>query len=429
LAVTSTTQGLRIAVTGLIAQHPSLGGVTWDYVQYAAGLQRLGHDGDYLEDSGEWPYTLDGGPSGNDWIAHDCTPNVTHLAHVMEPFGLTDRWAYRFPIKPLVRHVSCEAARNPAQCELLINVSGSLERPSEYRCVRRLPYIDSDPVFTQIKLVLPRGHVKSQISVSAHDVHFSFSERLSRAVPTTPYRRQPIRQPILMSEWSLSGYATHAYTTVTSWASYQPLHYCVQRDGQKDLEFRRFIGLAAQVPEATLDVALNSTEHLAWETDRDSFRQASRSPASPLRRVTAAELLTSAGWNVIDARAACSDLDRRSFIQRSRGEWSIAKNRYVKGRSELFSCRSACDLAAGRPVVVHDTGFSRVIPTGIGVLTFNTLEEVTAAVKEVESDYHRHAKAARDIAVTYFDSDRVLSNSVERAMANQRHTELQRVGA
>jgi hypothetical protein len=56
LAVTSTTQGLRIVVTGLIAQHPSLGRGTWDYVQYAAGLQRLGHDVYYLEDSGEWPY-------------------------------------------------------------------------------------------------------------------------------------------------------------------------------------------------------------------------------------------------------------------------------------------------------------------------------------------------------------------------------------
>ena len=59
-----STQRLRVIVTGLIAQHPSLGGVAWDYVQYAAGLRRLGHDVYYVEDSGEWPYTLDGGPSG-----------------------------------------------------------------------------------------------------------------------------------------------------------------------------------------------------------------------------------------------------------------------------------------------------------------------------------------------------------------------------
>ena len=65
---------------------------------------------------------------------------------------------------------------------------------------------------------------------------------------------------------------------------------------------------------------------------------------------------------------ACSDLDRyRSYIQRSRAEWSIAKNGYVQGRSGWFSCRSACYLAAGRPVVVQDTGFSQVIPAGVGV--------------------------------------------------------------
>src|SRR5574341_1357276 len=73
----------RIIVTGLIAQHPLLGGVAWDYLQYVLGLARLGHDVYYLEDSGEWPYTVDGGASGHDWIARDCTPNVRHLAAVM----------------------------------------------------------------------------------------------------------------------------------------------------------------------------------------------------------------------------------------------------------------------------------------------------------------------------------------------------------
>src|SRR6266404_1690843 len=90
---------LRIIVTGLIAQHPTLGGVTWDYLQYPLGLARLGHDVYYIEDSGEWPYNLDGGASGDDWVARDCTPNVEFLASVMSRFGLADRWAYRFPIE------------------------------------------------------------------------------------------------------------------------------------------------------------------------------------------------------------------------------------------------------------------------------------------------------------------------------------------
>ncbi len=77
------TSRLRIIVTGLVAQHPLLGGVTWDYLQYVLGLASLGHDVYYFEDSGEWPYTPDGGASGDEWTARDCTPNVDHLAKVM----------------------------------------------------------------------------------------------------------------------------------------------------------------------------------------------------------------------------------------------------------------------------------------------------------------------------------------------------------
>ena len=131
-----STERLRVIVTGLIAQHPSLGGVAWDYVQYAAGLRRLGHDVYYVEDSGEWPYTLDGGPSGNESVARDCSSNVAHLASVMERFGLADRWAYRFPIEPRWFGLSDTKRREIlTSADLLINVSGSLEHPTDYRCV------------------------------------------------------------------------------------------------------------------------------------------------------------------------------------------------------------------------------------------------------------------------------------------------------
>jgi hypothetical protein len=42
---------LRIAVTGLAATYP-FGGVFWDYLQYPLGLQRLGHEVLYVEDTG-----------------------------------------------------------------------------------------------------------------------------------------------------------------------------------------------------------------------------------------------------------------------------------------------------------------------------------------------------------------------------------------
>src|SRR5436190_7184169 len=89
---------LRIIVTGLIAQHPALGGMTWHYLQYVLGLAQLGYDVYYFEDSGEWPYNLDGGATGNDWVARDPDDTVRPLAALFERFGLGGRWAYRFPI-------------------------------------------------------------------------------------------------------------------------------------------------------------------------------------------------------------------------------------------------------------------------------------------------------------------------------------------
>ena len=194
------TSRLRIIVTGLIAQHPLLAGVTWDYLQYALGLSRLGHEVYYFEDSGQWPYTPDGGASGNEWIARDCAPNVDHLARVMARFGLADRWAYRFPTRPRWFGLSHRERRAVIEsADLLINVSGTLRRPADYRRVKRLVYIDSDPAFTQVKLVLPRGHLKFRKRVNAHDVYFSFGEAFSSAVPDTGHRWRPTRQPMRLS--------------------------------------------------------------------------------------------------------------------------------------------------------------------------------------------------------------------------------------
>ncbi len=121
-------------------------------------------------------------------------------------------------------------------------------------------------------------------------------------------------------------------------------------------------------------------------------------------------------WRVADAARVACDLDSyRQYIRSSKAEWSVAKNGYVRGQAGWFSCRSACYLAAGRPVVVQDTGFGGVLPTGEGILSFRTMEEAAAAIREVESGYDRHAKAARAIAEEHFDSDKVLTRLIEEA--------------
>ena len=175
------TSSLRIIITGLIAQHPWLGGITWHYIQYLLGLTRLGHDVYYIEDSGEWPYTLDGGHSGDDWIAHDCGSNINYLEKVMARFGFAERWGYHFPIKSQWFGLPDKQRRDIIQsADLLINVSGTLVRPEDYRRIPHLLYIDTDPVITQIRLALYEENFRHR--VDAHDIHFSFGECLSEEI-------------------------------------------------------------------------------------------------------------------------------------------------------------------------------------------------------------------------------------------------------
>ena len=409
-----STQSLRIVVTGLIAQHPSLAGMTWHYLQYLAGLKQLGHDVWYFEDSGEWPYTLDGGTTGQDWVARDGAANIEHLDRVMTRFGLGDRWAYRlatssewFGLAPITRREVMQSA------DLLLNVSGSLERPEEYAATIRAAYIDSDPVFTQIKFALADIHAGFRDRVDAHHVHFTFGERLKGRAPETGHVWHPTRQPILLSEWTCEYAHRNVYTTVMAWTSYPPVEYCGQLYAQKDVEFGRFLDLPSHLASARLEVAMNGTHHRNWE----NAARACTATAVAGGNGTVG-LLASSGWQVVEPADVCGSLDTyRSYVQTSKGEWSVAKNGYVMGQVGWFSERSACYLAAGRPVIVQDTGFGEVLPTGLGIVPFSTPTEAAIALRTVEANYSKHSQAARDIAEAYFDSSSVLNRLLESAFA------------
>jgi hypothetical protein len=53
---------------------------------------------------------------------------------------------------------------------------------------------------------------------------------------------------------------------------------------------------------------------------------------------------------------------------------------------------------------------------GEGLLTFTTVEEAVAAIKEIEANYPRHAKTARALAMEYFDAPRVLTRLIDEAL-------------
>jgi hypothetical protein len=382
------TSRLRIIVTGLLAQYP-LGGAAWDYLQYPVGLHRMGHDVYYVENTGLWPFNPD-----EKGVSAGCDYNVRHLSALMRRFGLADRWAYCFPWQNQWFGMSdTRRAEVLATADVFINVSGVWGDPVQLReqTGARLVFIDSDPVFTQIKLA--RGQIDFQRSVDAHDVHFSFGEAHSDRIPATGHTWLPTRQPVLLEEWRVNAAVRDRFTTVMNWTSYNPVELAGVTYGQKDIEFRRFLDLPSAVDPIRLEIAMNAGKN----------RQA---PFGLLRR---------RGWTIVDPAEVCADIDSyRRYVTTSRGEWSVAKHGYIAGAAGWFSCRSACYLAAGRPVVVQDTGFGSTIPTGEGILAFSSPEEAADNLRAVDGDIDRHARAAQDIAAEYFDSTRVLDDLLSR---------------
>ncbi len=381
---------LRIIVAGLIARYP-LGGMAWHYLQYALGLAALGHDVHYIEDSGEWPYD-----AALRAPAQRADVNVPYLAGLMARHGLADRWAYRVPDLDGPRWFGMSDARRRdvvASADLLIDVSGTVDRPEAYRAVRRLAYVDTDPVFVHIRLA--RGEPRLVERVGVYDVHFSFGERVAERMPATGHTWLPTRQPVVSALWRSEAPLRPVYTTVMNWSSYASEVHEGRSYGQKSVEFLRFIDLPRRAAPVRLEIA-------AGPGHRE------RTPVARLR---------AHGWRVRDAARLCPDPERyQRYIQRSKGEWSVAKNGYVTGRAGWFSERSACYLAAGRPVIVQDTGFADELRRGAGIVPFATPDEAVEAVREVEVDYARHAAAARAIAEECFRADVVLRSLVERAL-------------
>ncbi len=384
---------MRILVTGLLGQY-AFGGVTWDYLQYVLGFQKLGHEVWYLEDTATWAYD----PVKQEPSA-DCTHNITYLGRIMEEFGLGDRWIYRNEADGRYHGVtdSDTAEKLIRESDVLVNVSGACWLREPTAAVKTKIFADGDPMFTHIGLAL--ASKKEYVErIQAHNAHFTFGLRVGQPdclVPSSGIRWLPTIQPIALDQWPVQPLDNHnsTFTTVMNWASYKPQTYEGETYGQKDLEFARFMELPSRTPHK-LCIAMGQGV-------------GQKRPTEQLRNL---------GWTILEPDQVLPDhLTYRDFLKGSQGEWSIAKNGYVKSRSGWFSCRSACYLALGRPVIVQDTGWTHHLPSGEGVLAFTTMEEAVSALDTVCANYPKHAAAARAFAEKYCEAGAVCADLLDKS--------------
>src|SRR5947208_8308514 len=111
---------MRAIVTGMIATCP-VGGVVWDYLQYALGLEALGGEVYYLEDTGWQTYDPVAGMYGE-----DPSFGVAFLQDSLRAFSpsLTSRWHFRAMDDTCSGMPRDEFARIPASADLFLNISG-----------------------------------------------------------------------------------------------------------------------------------------------------------------------------------------------------------------------------------------------------------------------------------------------------------------
>jgi hypothetical protein len=324
--------------------------------------------------------------------------NVAFLERWMGALGMADRWIFRPPGEgnAPIGASERELARLYERADLVLNLCGAQEVREEHAGIGRLVYLQTDPVEEQVRVAL--GDAELTERLAAHDFHFSYGENLGAAdcpVPVERFRWRATRPPVVLDWWaSANGPARAALTTVANWRhERKDVVWQGQRwHWSKDREFRRFGSLPAR-SALPLELALGSID----EGERAGLERE--------------------GWQVTDSIADPGEY--RSYIAGSAGEFTVAKEQYAAPRSGWFSDRSACYLAAGRPVVTQDTGFGKFVPTGEGLFAYSTMDEAAAAIESIAGDYERHSAAAREVAREYFDAERLLERILDEIGAGR----------
>jgi hypothetical protein len=384
------TERLRIVVMGYLVRGP-LGGLAWHHLQYVLGLADLGHDVWFIEDSDDYPACYD--PSVRQ-TGTDPSYGLQFADRAMRRVDLRDRWAYHDAHQQRWLGPAGRSGESMARtADIVLNLSGVNPLRDWWSEAPVRVFIDTDPVFTQIRHLTDGSRAEL---AAAHTHHLTFATAFGRPGSTVPrdgFPWAPTRQPVHLPSWTVRPLPQDApFTTVMQWESYPPTSHDGVTYGQKSESFETILHLPEHVRSVEFELALGSA-----------------GVAAPLTQ------LTEIGWRLVDPLAVTRDpWTYQSYLSGSRGEISVAKHGYVVSGSGWFSERSAAYLASGRPVVVQDTGFTGWLDADQGVLAFRNGEEAREQVAAVLADHRRHAAAARTIAEDVFSSSVVLEELLDQ---------------
>jgi hypothetical protein len=378
-------QPLTIVVGGYIVAYP-LGGMTWHHLNYLLGLHELGHEVWFLEDSGSYSYPY----NPVTWQSSaDSTYGREYLERTFARYGFPKRYCYYSQFEDAHYGLSKSELNDLLKrADLLLCVSGVTPMREDRPRPRRTAVIDTDPVFTQLRMMHDAELLGYYRQFDATATFGRLIGTPDSTLPTHDFNWIGTNQPIALRHWPMTATQSKAFTTIGKWEHTTDRH--LEYDGRrylssKGVEWMKMLDLPRRVP---------------WKM---SMGMQAMPPA------TASEF-SDHGWNLVDAEKSTLSCEAfGDFIRDSAGEFTVAKEIYTGLPSGWFSDRSSAYLASGRPVVTQASGFDRWLPTGEGLFSFSTMNEAADALNKIAGDYPSHAAVARKIAENHFDSKKVLA--------------------
>src|SRR4051812_45128743 len=218
----------RIVVMGFMGSCP-IAGVIWQHVHYVVGLQRLGHEVYYVEDSARFPYNPE---------TFDTSEDYSYAAKLLDrlagEFEFKNRWGFcaRYLKENPTAGISLKKIRSLYRdADAVLNICGAQEFNDDLLTSDRIIYVESDPGVEQIKI---DNGVQSTVDyIGRHHALFTFGENVGKKkfpVPLHGFKWNPTRQPIVTDLWkSGRGPArTAVFTSVANWST----------SGLKDITWR-----------------------------------------------------------------------------------------------------------------------------------------------------------------------------------------------
>ncbi len=374
-----------IVVLGLLGQFP-LAGIAWQLIHHLVGLQRLGFDVFYIEETGAVPYD----PRTKN-LANDCSYSVRFIQETLQAYGFGEKWAYREGLTHQWHGLSEQHVRqlfHDALC--VLNLCGSSHPETlTYLPKGKFVYLETDPVLYQVRLA--QGDEAALRFLGGHDAHATYGENLGASdcsIPLTHFQWCKTRPPVVLDLWPTGVNAScQRFTTIATWHN-RGKDICFAGETYHWSKHLNFL--------AVVDLPRRTDQMLELGVDIDDKNSLN--------------IFQRQGWILTNPLAVSHDMQcYQHYILASRGEFTVSKDVVVRTNSGWFSDRSVCYLAAGKPVVTQETGFSKFIPTGRGLFAFSTAEEASVALAAIAQDYAGQARAAREIARAYFDAAVVLT--------------------